>query len=202
MEINVNAVTASDTKDGFAKLAKYVDEIGKKLPREMSVVLNKTATLVASSTKQPLGIKQELQKLYASGFLARDIAKLIQRNKASKDHLKAVIKLKRKNRPSLSLFKPSFTKKGVTYRMLKNEGRKRIASGFDYKKKGLIARRATKKRVPLVFPKGVSPAVLFAGSSGQMEKTPLKIKFQLITKMEERIKFLQFKEAEKQGVSK
>jgi hypothetical protein len=86
--------------------------------------------------------------------------------------------------------------------MLRDEGRKKISSGFDFKKKALIARRATKKRFPLVFPKGVSPAVLFAGSSGLMEKTPLKIKFQLITQMEERIKFLQYKEAKKQGVAK
>ena len=202
MQINVTAATARDTKDGFEKLEKYIKEIGKKLPKEMSVVLNKTATQIASSPKQPKGIKQELAKIYASGFKAGDIAKLIQRNKASKEHLIAVIKLKRKNRPSLSLFKPSFTKKGVTYRMLRDEARKKIPSGFNYKNKSKIARRATRKRVPLIFPKGVSPAVLFSGSSGLMEKTPLKIKFRLITQMEERIKFLQFKEAEKQGVAK
>lgn len=198
--MELDALTASGTKDGFAKLAEFVDGIGKKLPTELSAVLNKTATKVVSSTKEPKGIRQELSKLYASGIKARDVKNLLKKSRASKTDLKCFVKINRKNRPSISLFKPSFTKKGVTYRMLRSEGRKRIPSGFKYGNKA--AKRATKKRYPLIFPKGVSPAVLFLGTSGLYESMPPKISQNLNLQVEARIQFLLYKISKDKGVRK
>ncbi len=199
--MELDALTASGTKDGFAKLAEFVDGIGKKLPTHLSVVLNRTAKQVASSTKEPKGIKQELAQIYAPQTITqKDVLRLIKQSRASKTDLKCFVKINRKNRPSISLFKPSFTQKGVTYRMIRDEGRKRIPSGFKYGNKA--AKRATKKRYPLIFPKGVSPAVLFLGTSGLYESMQAKISKNLNLQVEARIQFLLYKISKDKGVAK
>lgn len=204
MKISVSAITNNDTKDGFNKFAQYCNELGKNIAPQLSAILNQTATKVRTSTNQPLGLKQELQKMYASGFKARDINALLKQYKASKNHLQSVVHLKRKNRPSISLFKPSFTKAGVTYKMLRGEGRKTIPDGFDFKKQKKVARRAGKKRFPLVFPKGVSPAALFLGNNNNNldTRTEKKMAYWLLDRTEERMKYLAFREAKNKGLTR
>jgi len=201
MEITISAKVATDTVGGFEKLESYLREIGRKIEPELSVVLNRSATKVKSAAKTPKGIKQELGKLYAKGFLARDIAQLLKQEKANAKKLQAKVILGRKNRPSIDLFKPKWSKKnGITYTMLRTKGKQQIRQGFLVNQRAV--RRKGKKRLPLVYPKGVSPAVLFAGDSGLIKKTPLKAKYYLIQETEARIQFNLYREAKKKGVAK
>lgn len=198
IELKIKYVTSQGGQDGMSRLEEMCHAIGKSLPINLSAILNKTATKVKTQ-RQPMGIKQEMQGLYASGFKARDITRLLKQKKSNKTTLRAEVILDRRNRPSLTLFKHKITKNaGVTYKMLKNK-QGHIPSGFGVR--GIITKRRTKKAYPLVFPKGVSPAALFHGQN-LYPKTLRNAKIELEKQAEERIKMLMGKEAKKYGVAK
>jgi len=200
MEIKVK--TANGTKGGFERLASFLEQSGLELGRNLSPVLNKTAGKVKSSTTEPKGIKQALGQIYAPRTIkAKEIGELIKVNRAGKDYLKAKVNLSSSRRPYISQFKPSFTKKnGVTYKMIRKDGRKRIPDAFNVN--GFVGKRVTKKRKPLRWPKGVSPAVLFLGSSKLYDSMPENISKYLNQFVNERINFLLLKIAKNKGVAK
>jgi len=183
------------------ELAATTETVGKNTANELRIVLDKTAKKVASATKEPKGIKQRLSKMYAPRtFRSRDIAKLIRVHKASKTRLVAEVNLFATDQPGLHLFQPTATKKGVSYKITKAQGKKLATGAFQVKRYGekVYKRMHKSQRGPFRLLRGISPYALYVKNDMQEEQA-VTAAFQMQAQAKERMRFLLHKHYEKQA---
>lgn len=149
---------------GIDKLKAALGAAQEKLPREVATALNATAKVVkremARDVTQELAVSQSVV-----------MKTLSQRKKASKTSLSALVVLAKTRRISLRQFGARQTKKGVSYKISKTDGRKFIPGAFQGPKpgvmkaswRGTVFKRAGKERLPIIKLQGVSPWGVLAG---------------------------------------
>lgn len=175
------------------ELRAALDGSDKKVRKELATVTNKTAKKVKSRMAKEL--KRELNTTAKNITKTIDVVEKASRfSQASK--IRAVVRLKETSRLPLVDFKARQTKTGVTYRISKREGRKRIASAFMVRmyQNNVYKRRAGEpKRIgkPLF---GASPWAVFK----KQNLEPVIVtyaKAEQYKQLKERIRFLKLKQA-------
>lgn len=143
--------------DQFNRLASAVEKAGKKLKTEIAGAINQ----VSKKTRLDMG-----RKIKQTVAIPKDeVEKPISiRLSASPENLAAIVSLKETKRLGLRHFGARQDKKGVSYKISKTGGRKRINGAFQGPKpgvmrmkwKGNVFKREGKNRLPIVQLKGVS----------------------------------------------
>lgn len=175
-------------------LIKSLDNVASNLTKELRIVSWKTAKKAKS-----LIAKQVVKELATPQKIVR--AQLSTRRGSGP---KATVTLKKSSRISLREFKPRQTKKGVSYRISKSQGRKIIQGAFTGPKPGLTFvkfrghafKRVGKSRLPIVKLFGPSPWGVFVVNKQQQQVNP-QINAELRKQLAERVRF---KTLKKQGV--
>ena len=182
-------ITVGLKNKALEKLAKAARESGRKLPREIATVLNKTAT------KTKTQMSREVRKELAAP--AKAVNKTITKpRKADPKRLLSSAAINKSKRIPLKEFKARHTKRGVGYKISKRGGRRTIPDAFMGPRPGAIAvklrghvfRRLQKGRKPIIKLYGPSPYGVFRKHSMVHEVTR-NIAPVLKNEMERRIKF-------------
>lgn len=182
-------ITIEVSKRQISKLKKAIEGTKVKLGKEIAIAVrltaNKTKTIVNRNVRKELAVK------------ASDINKLISVS-VRKDERRpsATITLKKTARLSLRAFSPRHTKKGVTYRISKSEGRKTAIGAFMGPKPGKLApklnggvfKRVGKKRTPITKLHGASAWGAFKGRKMKLP-TKRESKTELKKQIERRINY-------------
>lgn len=125
-------------------------------------------TLAKMKTRVSRGIRDKV------ALKAKDVSPYIRAHRAKPQSLVGRLSAEHRRRIPLIKFSARQTKKGVTYRIDKQGGRKLIPSAFIAGGASKwVARRTTKKRKPLIFPAGVSAYGVFL--KGGVRDAELKI---------------------------
>lgn len=150
LEIKIN-------EQQLQRLSNAVEAAGKKLKKEIAGAINQ----VSKKTKLDMG--REIKKKVA--IPKDEVEKPISiRASATEGSLAAVVSLKETKRLGLRHFGARQDRRGVTYKISKTGGRKRVNGAFlgprpgvvRIKWKGNAFRRVGKNRLPIVQLKGVS----------------------------------------------
>jgi len=170
------------------QLAKAVSASGKKLTKEIAGAINQ----VSKKTKLEMG--REIRKKVA---IPKDEVEkpLSIRAQATEGNLSAVVSLKETKRLGLRHFAARQDKRGVSYKISKTGGRKRVDGAFQGPKPGVMRmkwkgnafKRVGKSRLPIVQLKGVSAYGTYKKNemAGPQVKT---IEGELSKQLERRIK--------------
>ena len=170
------------------QLAKAVSASGKKLTKEIAGAINQ----VSKKTKLEMG--REIRKKVA---IPKDEVEkpLSIRAQATEGNLSAVVSLKETKRLGLRHFAARQDKRGVSYKISKAGGRKRVNGAFQGPKPGVMKvgwkgnafKRVGKSRLPIVQLKGVSAYGTYKKNemAGPQVKT---IEGELSKQLERRIK--------------
>lgn len=173
------------------KLAALKDAVGKakkSLTKELAGAINQ----VAKKTKLQIG--RDIRSRVAMPKDQAEKPLSVRANATSKD-LVAVVSLKKTPRLGLRNFGARQDKRGVSYKINKTGGRKRVNSAFQGPKPGVVKmswkgnafQRKGKSRLPIVQLKGVSAYGTFVKNemSGPQEKASRE---ELLKQMDRRIK--------------
>lgn len=176
-------------KGKLSELHKTIHSLGKSIPREMAVAINATARFVKSQ------IAKEIQATGLNVTQTIIKSKLKSGDRANVAKPRTSVTLRKDFRFGLDAFKASQTKKGVTYRIVKGGGRKRITNAFIPKRYGgKVYVRQAKSRGPLRQMRGVSPWGMFVKNNKTAVVSSLAIA-ELNKQVQRRIRFLTLKAA-------
>lgn len=165
------------------RLAEAVGKSGKSITKELAGAINQ----VSKKTKLQMG-----RDIRATVAMKKDEAEkpLSVRATASPTNLQAVVRLKKTPRLGLRHFGAKQDKRGVSYKISKKGGRKRVDGGFQgprpgvmrLKWKGNVFKRVGAGRLPIVQLKGVSAYGAYAKnelSGPQVEETKAELTKQI-----------------------
>ena len=169
-------------------LQKAVERSGKKFAKELAGAIN------AVSKKTKLQIGRDIRATVAMPKAEAEKPLRI-RGAATEQHLTATVSLQKTKRLGLRHFGARQDKRGVSYKIAKTGGRKRVQGAFQGPKpgvqkmswKGNAFKRVGASRLPIVMLKGVSAYGAYAKnelSGPQVEA----INAELTKQMERRIK--------------
>lgn len=141
----------------LAELRKAVGRAGKKFPRELAAAIN----AVAKKTKIKIGRDVRATIAISKAEAEKPLA---IRSKATEADLKAVVSLRKTKRLGLRHFGARQDARGVSYKISKQGGRKRVPGGFQGPRPGVmkmswrgnVFKRVGKSRLPIVHVRGVS----------------------------------------------
>jgi hypothetical protein len=170
------------------RLQKAVERSKKKFPKELALAIN------AVSKKTRLQIGRDIRATVAMPK-AESEKPLSIRGKATEQNLTATVTLRKTKRLGLRHFGAKQDQRGVSYKIAKQGGRKRVNSGFQGPKPGVMKvswkgnafKRVGKARLPIIKLQGVSAYGAYAKnelSGPQVEA----INAELTKQMERRIK--------------
>lgn len=183
----MNQISTITVENDATDLVLALDNVVKNLPKELRIVswkvANKTKALIAKSVTRELAVAQKVVRS--------------QMAQVRKEPTGAMVTLKKTRRIPLKKFGARQTKKGVSYRISKTEGRKKIASAFIVTKLGgHVFKRVGKQRLPIQKLFGPSPWGVFAINERQRHVTP-QVEAEMRKQLTER---LRFKTLKKNGV--
>jgi hypothetical protein len=170
------------------KLRDAVNRSGKKFAKEMAGAIN----AVSKKTKLQIG-----RDIRATVAMKKDEAEkpLSIRGTATAENLSATVTLRKTKRLGLRHFGAKQNKTGVSYKISKTGGRKRVDGAFQGPKPGVMKmswkgnafKRVGKERLPIIKLQGVSAFGAYAKNelSGPQVKV---IEAELTKQMERRIK--------------
>jgi hypothetical protein len=171
------------------QLRKAVAKAGKQFPRELAAAVNK----VAKKTKGNIG--KEIRKTVN---LKKEPSErpIKLRRTATAQQPTGIVGIDREQRLGLQHFGARHDKRGVSYKIAKQGGRKRVDGAFMGPRPGTLApklnggafRREGESRLPIVKLKGVSPYGAYAKNDLSKAETKL-IQSNLRTEMQRRIDF-------------
>lgn len=175
-----------DAKE-LKRLREAVGRAGKSITKELAAAIN----AVSKKTKLQMG-----RDIRATVAMKKDEAEkpLSIRATATPENLKAIVTLKKTPRLGLRHFSARQDKRGTSYKIGKNGGRKRVDGAFQGPKpgvmrvkwKGNVFKRVGKARLPIVQLKGVSAYGAYA--KNELEGPQVEaIKAELTKQMERRI---------------
>ena len=179
LEINKAQLTALVEAAHKAKkkfrpeLAGAINQVAKKTKLEMGRDIRGTIAINKAESEKPLSIRAT----------------------ATNENLEAIVTLKKTPRLGLRHFGAKQDKRGVTYRIGKSGGRKRVNGAFQGPKpgavrvkwKGNVFKRAGKGRLPIVQLKGVS--AYGAYKKNDLEGPQVKeVEAELVKQIDRRIK--------------
>ena len=141
--------------EGLDKLKRRLDP--KLVKKAEPMALNKTAAIARTDQSK------EIRKTFniTAKRLNQDLEKVSGSNKATANNLRSIVKATKKSNtnPGLQNFGAKQTRKGVSYRIRKDQGRKNIPGAFktNMPKGGEgIFLRTSKDRLPIVRKTGPS----------------------------------------------
>lgn len=170
----------------------------KELRRQVSIAVN--------AASKP--VKRDLSNIIRQEIIIKaDVAKNASniRKMASITSLRSEVEVKKQKRFSLKEFKPKQNKKGVTYRISREQGRKVIPKAFmgprpgstAMRLRGHVFARKGKSRLPLVQMFGPSPWGVVAKHPEKVAKVAKAARIELAKQIRRRIRFLELKAAGK-----
>jgi len=189
-------------KKQLRELEAALDGSLKMLPKQVSTAINKTRTKAASTMA-----KSVVKELAVTQKTVRDA--IDKGRRSTPKTLRAMLTLRAGERLPLKQFKPRQTRKGVSYKVSKTEGRKTLKSGFIVQSLGshVFARSGPKRRVRSGVNKGRMKQAIYkkygASPWGVYVKQDVdpevrkQINEELRKQIAERIRFLRLKQ---QGV--
>lgn len=149
----------------LSALRDAVGRSGKRMSIEIAAAINATAKKtkldIGRTVRETINIKKKESE---------EPLKIV--TKAGKDSLSSTVQLRKTRRLPLKSFGARQDKKGVSYKISKQGGRKRINGAFVWKARGLAFIRAGKSRLPIIHLKGVSAWGVFAKN----DLTPAQLK--------------------------
>lgn len=159
------------------RLRGAVGRAGKKFPRELAAAINST------SKKTRLSIGRRVRETVNIKKAVAEKPIKIKRT-ATSESLVGVVSIDKERRAGLQEFAARHDKRGVSYKIDKRSGRKRINGAFMGPRPGTLApklnggvfKRATKMRHPIIKLYGVSPFGAYAKNRYE------KIEIQFINK--------------------
>ena len=164
----------------LARLREATDRAKKLMGTEIAAAINATAKKtkleIGRSVRQTVAIKKKESE-----------EPLKIATKASKNSLTSTVQLRKTRRLPLKSFSARQNKRGVSYKISKQGGRKRINCAFEWEAIGHVFIRAGKARLPIIQLKGVSAWGAFVKN----DMTPAQIKStttELAKQIERRIK--------------
>lgn len=169
------------------RLSDAVGKAGKKFSRELASAIN------AVSKKTKLQIGRDIRSTVALGKQEAE-KPLSIRASASAENLQAIVTLRKTDRLGLRHFGARQDQRGVTYKIDKKGGRKRINGAFqgprpgvmNVKWKGNVFFRIGKERLPIKQAKAVSPWGAYIKNGLQGPQIAM-IEAELSAQMERRI---------------
>jgi hypothetical protein len=175
-------------KGKLKELLEATKKAGKSFPKELAQAINQV------SKKTRLDIGRDIRKTVA--LKKADSEKPIKvMSTATTGKLSATVRLNKTRRLGLNAFGARQDKSGVSYRISKNGGRKRVAGAFQGPRPGVMKvswrgnafKRVGKSRLPIVKLRAVSAWGAYAKNdlSGPQVKA---IEAELAKQMERRIK--------------
>lgn len=180
---------------GADELAAVLDDTAKQLPQDLAIVCNATAKKVRTHMSRQ--IREEITAK------AGEVKKTLKQSKrANRGSLGAAVTLSETQRLSLKAFGAKQTSTGVSYRISKKGGRKRVLGGFRGPRPGVVAprlgghafKRTTRKRSPIVKLHGISPWGVY--TKRHMERETLDVgQRELDKQVQRRIRFRLLKKA-------
>lgn len=182
--------------EGIDALEAELEGDRKRLPRELSVAVNATSRKVVTNMSRQ--IRDEITAK------SKEVKKVLKVNKKSnKNTLSSNVRLSHEKRLSLKAFNPRQTRKGISYKISKREGRKMVPGGFMGPRPGSKAprlgghafKRVGKNRTPIVKLHAVSPWAVYQ-KNHMRPATVRDAEAELRKQIERRIRFLRLK---KQG---
>ena len=178
---------ATFKNDSLNRLADAVGKAGRSLSREFATACNATAR----GMKTPIG-KEIRTELAAPAKVVKGT--IGTRRKATASSLTASVAVSKTKRIPLRDFGARQTKAGVSYRMLKSDGRKTLQSAFQVPKLGnhVFTRKQGAGRLPIKKRHGLSPHGVFV--SRDMDKPMVaEAEVRLKKEIERRIQYNIFK---------
>lgn len=189
-------VTMTIDRAQLAQLDAALQGTTRKLDREIKMAINATAK------KTKTNISKEVRKELAAP--AKAVNGVLSTRKATTGKGYARVTLKKESRLPLKAFSPRQTKKGVSYRISKSQGRKSIPGAFMGPRPGTKAaklyghvwERKGEAQFPIRKKYGVSPWGVFI-KRNMKAPTKLESRKELRKQIQKRIRFITLK---KQGV--
>lgn len=179
------------TVDEAAKqrVLKVIKDLGFNARKEMSIAVNKASDKVKSAAAK--AVSKEL------ATLQRDIKKTIRIVKATELKLSSQVVIDKSDRIPLRAFKPEQVADGVTYRISRTKGKRKLIGAFmgprpdrvNVRWKNNVFIRQGKKRLPINKLFGPSPWGVFV-KGGMVVPTVAIGKEQLYAELLERVRFL------------
>lgn len=150
-------ITVHIDQSQIDRLKASLGDKADRIKSDLSIAVNATAKKVQKEMAREVG------KELATPI--KVISKTISMpRRASKQQIGATVRLTKTKRISLKEFGARQTKKGVSYRISKTEGRKTIRSAFMVDKLGgHVFTRVGKSRLPIAKKHGPSPWGVFTG---------------------------------------
>jgi gas vesicle protein len=116
-------ITFTTNAAAIQKLSELLKNNAKKIRKEIYIALNETAKNLQSQWAKEIGQELAVAQKEIKKTLRREIAK-------EGGELKSSVTQNKDKRLPLKLFKPSFTKTGVTYRAYKEKDRLKLRNSF------------------------------------------------------------------------
>lgn len=126
----------------LARLREAVGKLNKNMGKEIAAAINATAK------KTRLEMGKDIRSLVAMKKVTAEAPLGIVRP-ASRDSFSSTVRLKKTNRLPLKEFAARQDKKGVSYKIGKGGGRKRVNGAFEWKKIGHMFIREGNARLPI-----------------------------------------------------
>jgi len=152
--------------EGLKALERSLGQASKKMPYQLNSAINKTLTFTASQKAKAIGKRINMSQ--------KNIKKNLKKIKSNKTTLQAMSILAATGRPSLKDFRGTRqNKKGVSYLIDKQRGRKTVPGGFMGPRPGQLAaslnghafKRTGYTRTPITRLDGVSPWAIYVFNS-------------------------------------
>jgi hypothetical protein len=186
-------ITYGIDSDQAQRLISVIGDVPKSIRRELKTAVNATAKQTRSSMN-----KTVREKMIVKVDAVNRVLKI--KSKATDDALTASVQLSKEGRIPLKEFGARQTKKGVSYRINKQEGRKVAAGAFQGPKlgqmkvswRGHVFKRLGKTRLPIAKLFGPSPWGVFVVGE-HVQPTVVESKVELKKQIERRIRFLTLK---------
>ena len=174
------------------ELSRAIEGTTRKLQNEIKIAVNATAG--KTKTAMSRRVRAEL------AAPAKSVNATLSVKKAKTPRDNARVTLKKEARLPLKAFKPNQTKKGVSYRISKSQGRKTIAGAFMGPRPGTKApglhghvwKREDKSRLPIRKLYGVSPWGVFI-KRAMKQPTKNEGRLELKKQIARRIRFITLK---------
>jgi len=178
-------------KGKIEQLARAVGTDGpKKFRRETATAINATARKTINMLSKEIG-----KELATPQKAIKTTIKVA--SKASQNKLGATVRQRPTSRLSLKEFSARQTKKGVSYRVSKSQGRKTLAGAFIVDKIGGHAfKRKTKSRLPIVKLQGPSPWGVTVKNKLDQLVAKRDVEPELIKQVERRIRAINYKRSQ------
>ena len=184
------------TGGGLDALANVLSEVPKKLPKQVEIVINNTAKGQVKTIAKKIGAEIVIAQKEIKKFL-----RLEKKALASEDEISANLFIRGQARIPLKRFKARQIKMGVSYKISKRKGTKKVKSAFGPKIQNLgkhVFMRESKERVPIRKLYGPSILAVYL-KNGMLEQSEIEIAMEMEKQVTKRLRSIVVSQIKKMG---